>query len=1379
MTQKKKGKSGSFLGALFGAFVGLFAGPYGAYQGLLLGATVGALFSDSTADPGPRLQDLENNDSSYGVVVPRLYGTDALTANIIWMQDNKLIEEAERVVVSKVLFSKTYQTQYKYFASFAVALCEGEIDGVTKIWANDELIYENDLRTADAKTIFQKATPGAPPVRVTTQGFGRITIVPRILPGVENGSIRLYNGTDNQMQDPLILSVEGPNTSAFRGLAYVVFDRMLLTTERFGNRIPTLRFEVKRDSRRFIVALENEAEAGQAIEKFSSGEIKTFASEYTPISTDGTASGAKTTVIRANYRARGSIFYEVGVDLLDSTPANSSEGLHAQTDNYTLEQGLLHSFVTARFRPTTFIYQYRFSGGTTVTYLNQVRHPHLFQVHDLVNLDPLASLQHNPPNSLDMENGTKLIREQVAFLHPFDMQDSFTNMNPPIVRPVQNLPGWVIVARGVTLQVGYIRGGRYVLFNTRLNLNEAFEQGLSPCAVNFFHTGNSFIDRGYALLHAVAVGGFIYVYKQESRTTSNSNALNSSYFPGIIRLDVSGLSSLRYGLWPAKELPANSTLSLGALSYIKNTTQKTLIVDMPSAARTLPSSAVRWDKSIVLSSIAFDSEVAKLYGYFLPSATIPINSYRPITFWVTGTAPLEQEPGKLYEITENFSIVDTGKYISLARFNNIARSRPRCGLIYAGKYLNVGDTIYHIAEDQEDLWYVQSGRRGYLTRGLAYPAGHLDNPNLVAGVFNYNTNHSRDITKSVTQRINDSDIVTPCLLEDFSSKDGERLNLYTTSTYQVTGGSILETWLLKQVTLIDKDAANTLGVTPFNVATGSTTAVSEVMTINDMLKQEVLRTGKLSLKDIDFNGLNVMIRGVSIKDRGTIKDTLSTLQKGYLFDVIEKDYQIFSEMRRDKLIRRLIPSSELGAGEEGSTTAECTITTPRRGEVPSRYYISYRSPELDYAVDNVLWQDPSSKGEITLDTKLPLALSSQEAYDLIRRMALSTISARLGTVEFTTSFKHSDLDLGDYITIQLSGGVNYTIRITDLSKGRPGIVRVSGIIDTPLNYTYSKDGVGLIPLAGELSRQITSPLVFDSLPFTPQQDGIGYWVGAYTLSDETSFTSIMSVFDANDNSLSVGEVLPNLVPVAYCNGILPPATTEGAFDYRHTLTITPVSFRDGFATLTEAEVLNNETSNTYWYGSGSSWELIKILNFQQNVDGTLTASGILRGYKGTTHHSNHGVRDQLIGANTGALARSLFDKNLVGSFINFVIQDPSGIENGTTSKTLDFGSRLPMPPINLSGFKRSDGQFFIKWTRQARHTIEWIDGYDVELDEQAEQYIVYRLDNPSNGQILDTTTVTGTNSAILPDTGATITVAVAQYSQELETYGFVSQIVTI
>ncbi|WP_420024188.1 baseplate multidomain protein megatron (plasmid) [Cereibacter azotoformans] len=203
------GAVGSSIGMGFG---GAILGLSGAAIGGMIGATVGSVVDSwivSSLAPtqrieGPRLDSLRITASTEGAVIPRLYGRMRVGGNIIWATDFR--EETRTTTQGGGKGGgggRVRTTEYLYFASFAVALCEGEITGIGRIWADGK---------------------------------------PLDLSGI---TWRWYPGDEVQTADPFIAARMGAaNTPAYRGTAYVVFEELPLAD--FGNRIPQLTFEVFR-----------------------------------------------------------------------------------------------------------------------------------------------------------------------------------------------------------------------------------------------------------------------------------------------------------------------------------------------------------------------------------------------------------------------------------------------------------------------------------------------------------------------------------------------------------------------------------------------------------------------------------------------------------------------------------------------------------------------------------------------------------------------------------------------------------------------------------------------------------------------------------------------------------------------------------------------------------------------------------------------------------------------------------------------------------------------------------------------------------------------------------------------------------------------------
>ncbi len=187
----------SYAGAALGTLLG---GPLGGVIGRAVGGLAGAEIDQAlfggTHREGPRINSLQVMASQEGAAIPVVFGRMRIAGQVIWATN---ILEASSTAGGKGLGGGNTSTTYSYFANFAVALCEGPIQGIGRAWA-------------DGKEIDLSAY--AP---------------------------RIYLGDEVQQPDSLITAVEG-TAPAYRGLAYLVFERLPLT--KFGNRLPQLSFEV-------------------------------------------------------------------------------------------------------------------------------------------------------------------------------------------------------------------------------------------------------------------------------------------------------------------------------------------------------------------------------------------------------------------------------------------------------------------------------------------------------------------------------------------------------------------------------------------------------------------------------------------------------------------------------------------------------------------------------------------------------------------------------------------------------------------------------------------------------------------------------------------------------------------------------------------------------------------------------------------------------------------------------------------------------------------------------------------------------------------------------------------------------------------------------
>lgn len=200
--------AGSAIGNYFG-------GPPGAYIGSRIGHALGSSIDKLAGGSKSKvsssyLTDLVLQSSTYGKMIPIVYGTVRIGGNLIWsrpIKETVTTSSSSAGGVGKGGGGRVSQStsSYSYSVSLAIAVCEGPLDEISRVWA-------------DAKQL-----------------------------DLSQYNVRIYTGSETQTADSLIVAVEGADkTPAYRGLAYVVFEDFPLGD--FGNRIPNFTFEVRKKS---------------------------------------------------------------------------------------------------------------------------------------------------------------------------------------------------------------------------------------------------------------------------------------------------------------------------------------------------------------------------------------------------------------------------------------------------------------------------------------------------------------------------------------------------------------------------------------------------------------------------------------------------------------------------------------------------------------------------------------------------------------------------------------------------------------------------------------------------------------------------------------------------------------------------------------------------------------------------------------------------------------------------------------------------------------------------------------------------------------------------------------------------------------------------
>ncbi|MBX2853962.1 MAG: glycoside hydrolase/phage tail family protein, partial [Rhodobacteraceae bacterium] len=192
-------------GQIGGSILGVSAAAIGQAAGSIAGSLVdqSLLATGSARAAGPRLDRLHLQTAGEGAPLPRVWGRMRVGGRVVWAANFRETVTTQTVGGGKGGGGGAEVDEYAYSLSFAIALAEGPIDRIGRVWAD-----------------------GAPFL-------------------LSEVSHRFYFGGEDQLPDDLIIATEGPDAApAFRGAAYLIFEDLPLGP--FGNRVPQFSVEVYR-----------------------------------------------------------------------------------------------------------------------------------------------------------------------------------------------------------------------------------------------------------------------------------------------------------------------------------------------------------------------------------------------------------------------------------------------------------------------------------------------------------------------------------------------------------------------------------------------------------------------------------------------------------------------------------------------------------------------------------------------------------------------------------------------------------------------------------------------------------------------------------------------------------------------------------------------------------------------------------------------------------------------------------------------------------------------------------------------------------------------------------------------------------------------------
>lgn len=477
-------------------------------------------------------------------------------------------------------------------------------------------------------------------------------------------------------------------------------------------------------------------------------------------------------------------------------------------------------------------------------------------------------------------------------------------------------------------------------------------------------------------------------------------------------------------------------------------------------------------------------------------------------------------------------------------------------------------------------------------------------------------------------------------------------------------------------------------------------------------------------EDIDVTGLvgtNTIVRGYPIDSIMSPREALNPLFSAYLFDGFESQGKI------KFLLRANTPFSPIDIQDFISTSENPSgyqLNRAQETELPAKSILSYVNEEKDYQVGTVGTQRQTTTSSVVIELRFPLVLPETVVAILSAVVIQETWAAR-ETLEFALPPSEIAFDPGDGVLVTI-GGRQLAFRITGVQKGETLAMNAEGIdttiYDALVSGAGSNNNSGVTVVGKSVLRFLDLPLVSgeEPRPWAPR-------LAAY----QGPFPPAVNVYEDTGSDL----LLMNQLFAPTQMGVLVTPLLAGPHTIIDEGNIIQVDMNDpNFQVLSDTETnVRNGANAIAVQTSNGDWEVIKFVNAALQTGRRYNLSRLFRGQLGT-----YPIMEDSIPAGQPVVfldATSIVPLNIPEARKFDTIDyryGPNTYATGSpfyqdTTHTGGAVGQLPYPVADVQFFP-GDSEVTFTWKRQTRFGGEGFEEAEVPLNEDSERYQIDLLD---------------------------------------------------
>ncbi len=488
----------------------------------------------------------------------------------------------------------------------------------------------------------------------------------------------------------------------------------------------------------------------------------------------------------------------------------------------------------------------------------------------------------------------------------------------------------------------------------------------------------------------------------------------------------------------------------------------------------------------------------------------------------------------------------------------------------------------------------------------------------------------------------------------------------------------------------------------------------------------------LSLSLIDVSRLQDQVEGYIINAQSSARQLIEQLMAGYFFDAVESD-GVLKFIPRGNAHAISIHADDIIPLQQDDATERLTITRQQEFELPQRVEVSYINRLSNYQTGMQHSQRMVSDSRNIASIGLPIVMADQRAKVIADISLYQSWMART-RYQFDVPMRYGELEPADVIEL-MQNDATHVIRITEVTLGRPGMLRIAGEADDVASYDF------YAPPA------VTEPVIVDTNVLAPTRMAL---LDIPALATDAAEHATLRFAAAG---LSAG----------WAGAVIYRSDDEGGSYQRlveHSqacvMGAAVSTLGDGpsvvFDEVGSVDVVLIGTGSLHNAGelavlNGANLALIgqELIQFKQAVElasGKYRLSGLLRGRLGTEYAiSAHGAGERFI------LLDARLQKDAVPDGLFGLSRMYKGASFGQTlgqvqaeSFTYQARALKPYAPVHIGGMRDDAGNLTLHWVRRARLGGAWRDGVDIPINEASEAYDIEIMSGDSVVRLLHAAT---------------------------------------